>query len=181
MQHKVIILADSSLRYIQVQDLAKVYSPHRATLNTLIRGIQRDWFTNDWNQYELAIIHCGTNDVEKGNQRHILPLIQFIIREIRQRNGRMKFIVSAILPRPIDFKKTNPIITRVNQVIKVWSENHAVVHFLPSYRTFIRHKQIRSPHMFDDDSLHLSNEGINRMTTIIRNAIHLYNQGRLTL
>jgi lysophospholipase L1-like esterase len=140
---KIVILSDSLLMYVAIPDLAELHALHGATISTLIRGVQRNWFLSNWNDYDLVIIHCGTNDVGNGNQRHILSLTQFLIREIKQRKSSMRIIISAILPQPIDFNSTNPIITRVNQVIKIWAASQANVHYLPTYRTFIRQNQLR--------------------------------------
>jgi lysophospholipase L1-like esterase len=182
LPQKVLILSDSILKWVDIEPLATTYAVRGAVIEDLITGVQENWFVRSWETIELVIIHCGTNDVANKKQKYILHQIQYLIHEIKSKNRNIRFILSSILPRPRDFQNTNQIIERVNQVLKIWAGGNHRVHYLPSFRSFLRKAKIRTDQdLYASDGLHLNDRGTTRMARIIRNITSLFYQGRLTV
>jgi lysophospholipase L1-like esterase len=129
-----------------------------------------------------VIIHCGTNGVKDKKQKYVLCQIKYLIHEIKERSRITRFVISSIIPRPRDFDKSNSIIRRVNQVLKIWTEGNPSVHFLPSFKAFLKGARIRTDQdLYAEDGLQLNQRGIARMARILRNIISLFSQGRLNI
>ena len=176
------ILSDSIIKHVSMPDVAVVHACRGATIDKLISGIQTDKFESDWSHFDLVIIHCGTNDIDKGDHRAIISKTQYFVHELKLRNNRLQVIISSILPRPCDEDNTNRIIVRVNQVMKVWADSKRSVHFAATFKTFIKNiKTKKGDDLYDDDGLHLSTLGTERTARVLRNLIHLFYQERLTI
>ena len=177
---KVVILSDSLLKHASLPGVAEVHCVRGATFSTLKEGVDHDRYIKDWKAYNLVIIHCGTNDIDNGNQKNILKETTALVAKVQKRNTELKFIISSILPRPKDFETTNPIIKRVNEVLKVWSSSKKHVIFAPTYKTFFKGNQIRTDQvLFDEDKLHLNEQGSLRMVRILKSLVHRFEQDRL--
>jgi hypothetical protein len=67
-------------------------------------------------------------------------------------------------------------------VLKVWANSKPSVHFAATFKTFIKNiKTKKENDLYDDDVLHLSTSGTERMARILRNLTHLFYQERLTI
>ncbi len=139
------------------------------------QGAVNDDFGGRWSDVGLVIIHVGTNDVDNGKQRDIRPNVQAIVDYLQQVNPHIFIIINAILPRPRDFDWTNPIVQRVNQVMKLFCAQKRRVRFHPCHRSFLKFGRVRQDqHLYSYDGLHLNDRGGKRMARLMNQQIHLW-------
>ena len=75
---KILILTDSILKYCDLPEYAKLVAIRGATLEDLIH-LQLNHSLADWRNYDLLILHCGTNDIANKQAKHILKRTQELI------------------------------------------------------------------------------------------------------
>lgn len=178
MAHNVLVFCNSMLSYCHVPNHADILAVRGATVQTLINKVKSNII--NWQNYDLTIIHVGTNDVDNGNSESILENIITLCNEITERKRLMQFIISAIIPRPKDFAATDTPIKKVNRDLKRWCRNRPSFYFHPSYNTFQRFgwPDILGNYWHSDD-LHLATRGIKRMNAVLKNLVARWRNGTL--
>ena len=173
-----LVLGDSIIRHCHTPKHADILSIRGATVDTLITRVKQNII--NFSNYQLVIIHVGTNDVDNGNADLILPKLLELCSEIRNRQAFMQFIISAIIPRPKDFDTTDAIIKQVNRSIAGWCSRRMDFTFYPTYNTFQKFgwPDLRSEY-WDTDNLHLADQGVKRLNLLLKSMVSMWKNGTL--
>ena len=193
----VIIFTDSIFKYIEPPYGATLSIKRGATTRTLTRLIRERSFRtyHSLTQFDLAIIHVGTNDIDNYFKRNharnrrlasessvaieIFNDFMQLILEIKSQNRNIKIIISGILPRPKTFSFSTSLTIAVNNKLRVLASQRGYLHFHASYKTFMHHS-IPIPELFAMDREHISRLGTVRATLMLKNLVALYEQRRLS-
>ena len=107
-----------------------------------------------------VIIHCGTNDLEKGTQKEAEDSFKEVINNIMWHTGCNKVIISGLLHR-LDDRSLNPRVDAINVFLK--SLESDIVSFVNHNPTF---KHLRN--VLAGDGLHLRYSGLRQVADNIR-------------
>lgn len=171
----VLLLGDSILRGIQ----QRKFMPNRYVNKQTITGGTRQMnqyieHMNDRNDYDLIIIHTGTNDVDKLNANEITRNMESCITNLKARWPNARIALSGLTHVPRE-ENRNKSIDEINCYYESLCENQDV--------TFINNKRVTSDiygnineQVFYDD-VHLNNRiGTRKLVTNIKH--HLGLRGR---
>ena len=154
-----------------------------ANIQTFIYLINQVWI-QDWTRVGVVLIHLGTNDIADGESEQIKPKFEILINLIHARNVHTGVIISGILPRPLDFESTNPIIGDVNRELQTWAARTHAVHFYQSFRPFLHRSmgkdqevKVKSELFSKRCKLHLNYEGLAILVVLLKNQIQLFRRG----
>ena len=79
--------------------------------------------------------------------------------------------MSSILPRPVDYSKTNDKVVKVNKALNVLCQRYGVV-FIHSYRYFVREgKPLVELFAYKDGGLHLNVEGSKQLGSYFKRRV----------
>jgi ribA/ribD-fused uncharacterized protein len=110
--------------------------------------------------YAVILLHVGTNDVERFTLSKSQVALELLIAHVRSIAPQAKIIVSTILPRPKDFRKTQDHVNALNQwMIREIPRLFEGVIVLKSFTSFLHQKQPIQK-LFYKDGLHLDTEGV---------------------
>lgn len=115
--------------------------------------------------FDYVIFHVGTNDIARNASfDHIISDYGNLIGITRKIKPKIKIIISAILPRPVDHVKTDPLIRRVNSYILKNMTKHMNIRFFRTYRPFMFQGRVKRELFAKlDGGLHLNTEGTNKL------------------
>lgn len=178
MAHNVLVLSDSILKHCYTPNHADILAVRGATTKTLISRVQQNII--NWQNYQLVIIHVGTNDIDDGDGKDVFNNILALCNEIRERQPFMCYIISGILPRPCDFPDSNSEVKFVNYKLRNFCYRRPNFHFNQTYNSFLKNG---FPDLAGDywgaDELHLNDRGIKRMNAILKNLVARWRNGTL--
>lgn len=171
---KCYVLSDSMCKFINDTRTVKFQCRGGATTYSCINLIESGFFTVSG--CDLIIIHVGTNDIHKFSVEESTKWMKVVIKLIRRRNKGVKVVISAVLPRPVDYHLTIPgsgltveqKVGQLNRCFRALQTEIPLVGFTPSYKSF-SHRGVVLTKLFKekgwDKGLHLSPKG----RTVIRN------------
>lgn len=115
--------------------------------------------------YDYIVFHVGTNNVARNESfDSIISDYGNLIGICRKIKPKINIIISAILPRPLDHEKTDPLIRRLNSYILKNMTKHLNIRFFRTYRPFMYGGRVkRELFAKRDGGLHLNTEGTNRL------------------
>ena len=179
---RIALLCDSILKYVVIEGV-DVFPFRGADLEDLIAHQIHHRIT-DWRRYDMVFIHAGTNDIANG-KLFLINKIAHLIELISEVNPGIDVILSSILPRPCDIVEEDlkkdqytQYLIEVNRRVKAWSKKSPGVHFVTSFKTFIRQGRVRTDQkLFAVDQLHLSRKGTWRMERIFKTYAQRYVNG----
>ena len=175
---RAICLSDSIPKYCYTPNHCDIHSVRGATTQRLITKVRQNLI--NWLIYGLVIIHVGTNDIANGDGASMLLNTVILCNEIKCRNPDIKIVISAIIPRVIDFVETDHIIKGINRDLKRFCDHSTSpdFHFHPTYNSFQKcgWPDLTGNYWAKDD-LHLADRGIKRMNAIIKNLVALWRRG----
>lgn len=116
-------------------------------------------------EFDYVIFHVGTNDIARNsNFDNIISDYGNLIGICRKMKPKINIVLSAILPRPVDYNKTDPLIRRVNSYICKTMTKTMHIRFFRTYRPFMYMGNVkRELFAKRDGGLHLNTEGTNRL------------------
>jgi predicted NAD-dependent protein-ADP-ribosyltransferase YbiA (DUF1768 family) len=103
-------------------------------------------------QYNVWIVHVGTNDVEFSTPEQMLDKIKLLIQSLQSVSVEPYIFLSSILPRPKDFATSNGVICRYHELVKACVLGMPRVKLIPSYKPFFEGPRY-VPHMFSMNCL----------------------------
>lgn len=160
---KVTIISDSIAKYISGID-GCVTQPFRGdTIAKLTNRLQ--YHEADLESFDYVIFHVGTNDIgNRASAKHIISDYGNLIGVCRKVKPSINIVVSAILPRPIDHKITDPVIREVNSYLNKFMSKDMNFKFVCSYKPFTHGGKVKTELFAKrDGGLHLNSEGSNRL------------------
>ena len=87
-----------------------------------------------------------------------------LIGIIRKKKTNISILMSAILPRPKDHMKTDPLIRKINAYIEKQMSKTSRITFLRSYKPFMYSGAVkRESFARKDGALHLNTEGSSKL------------------
>ena len=132
--------------------------------------------------YKAILIHMGTNDIPARRDRHsgkhmVQPIKQVVmayksmIDVIRRSNAGCKIVVSAIIPRPVDFPTSKYRVDRVNQGLQQLCESSHKLIFNPTHKFFVKKGLPVLDYYAPSDRLHLRGAGVARLQQAFQQAL----------
>lgn len=108
-------------------------------------------------KYTHLILHVGTNDIGNGLCSKLITQYYCNLLELITHNfSNIKIIMSAILPRPIDFDKTKQLVIETNNCLANLALKRNV-QFVKTYKQFVKQPgSLYKRKCFCKDGLHLS-------------------------
>ena len=86
---------------------------------------------NTLENFDYVVFHVGTNNVARNESfESIISDYGNLIGICRKIKPKIKIILSAILPRPVDHAKTDPSVRRINPYILKKMSKHLNIRFL---------------------------------------------------
>lgn len=115
--------------------------------------------------FDYIILHAGTNNVGNSDTfENIISDYGNFVGICRRINPKIKIVISAILPRPVDHEITDPLIRRINNYILKNMSKNLNIRFFRTYRPFMYGGHVkRELFAKRDGGLHLNTEGTNRL------------------
>ena len=150
----IAILGDSIPKYVSSIPDTDVFALRGASLCGMSKNIldfvkeKATLFT----QYNVWIVHVGTNDVEFSTPEQMLDKIKLLIQSLQSVSVEPYIFLSSILPRPKDFATSNGVICRYHELVKACVLGMPRVKLIPSYKPFFEGPRY-VPHMFSMNCL----------------------------
>ncbi|XP_060567404.1 uncharacterized protein LOC132726152 [Ruditapes philippinarum] len=118
-----------------------------------------------------VILHVGTNDVTgPRSEDEIISSFNDLISNVRQQSSG-SIIVSAIIPRPIDFDTTGNRVKNLNNKLVLLCKSRNVI-FIRTFKPFLKcGLPRREYYAIKDGGLHLNLEGTRRLKEFFINTI----------
>ena len=148
--HKTIIFMDSNRKLLNLDQLWK-----NSTMVECgnIPSLMRKITSTDFNDYEMAVVHVGVNDIDHNIGRNVAADLCTAIKSIQEKAPHVKIILSEVTPRQL---------TRDNEVVEC---NKHLKSISASFGiTLALHSNLRSPDMYrnntDDKHFHDNKAGV---------------------
>ena len=119
---------------------------------------------------DAILLHMGTNNIGTDNEASwVLNDMGNMVRIIRSKNPGIQIVISGILPRLVDQRRTEATIKECNKLLAIASRDTDVV-FLRSFNNYCDGKEPRGVKewLFATDGLHLSRSGIKTLHQLFR-------------
>ena len=128
-----------------------------------IWGLHSEFCSNTrrFSSYQVILLHVGTNDADHFGSTPALMLryLKRLVASFLSLPQKPVVVLSAILPRPKDFSKTNSKIEEYNDSVRVWAKTEQKVQYVKSFLPFFRIGVLRTE-LFEPDGLHLNSKGV---------------------
>lgn len=89
----------------------------------------------DIQQFNLTIVHAGTNDIHRKSVEEIVDTFKRQVKRFRRLHPKGWLGYSCIIPRPCDSENINNKVAEVNRSILEWGSKHQIV-VLKTYAPF---------------------------------------------
>lgn len=121
--------------------------------------------------FDFVLIHVGTNDIANNYSLPLERAFNNIISDYgnlvgicRKLKPEINILVSAILPRPVDHERTDPLIRKLNAYLQKNMSKTMKFTFLRTYKAFMYAGKVkRELFAKNDGGLHLNTEGTNKL------------------
>ena len=157
-------MSDSTCKYVNNINGMDIHSISGANIYTLQQFVKNN--KSRFENYTHLLLHVGTNDIGNGVSSHlILQYYSNLLDLIQTYFPSIKIIISAILPRPIDFDNSKQIVIECNNLLANLSLKRNAL-FVRTYKHFVQQPgSLYKRKCFCKDNLHLSYLGV----SVIRN------------
>ena len=108
-------------------------------------------------EYGVLVVHMGTCDVWKYKAAAWVAQVADLVQGLRARHPSLSVVLSAILPRPRDFRRSDEVVKGFNNKLRKWARGHGVP-FLETQRPFFTGTWDVRRELFQD-GLHLRKHG----------------------
>lgn len=178
--YRVAAFVDSILDDIELPHWVrgKLYSQHGATVQSMLDKLRHDF--HPARDTDLAFVHVGTNDVDNGRAIcNIVNDYEELLYELQSRLPNVDIVVCGVLGRPRDDYYTFGPIKELNFKLNKMCDGLPNLHFLELYDSFLyRNEYIMEYFRFD--GLHLSRQGRNVATQVVKYTCHRWYCGGLS-
>ena len=125
--------------------------------------------------YNVIIIHVGTNDIRLRSIHQITIFYKALLYQVRYLNKDALIIMSAILPRPVDFNFSQSKVVQVNRILAKLVSQTKNCSYIRTYRRFIRRGRpllkLYKQNKYRQWELHLNKSGIRILTQLFSRII----------
>lgn len=165
---RVTIVSDSIAKYVTGIDGVHLQAFSGDTIARMANRVLSGQVNLD--NYDYVLFHVGTNDVaRKSDFESIISDYGNLIGICRRKKPNINIIISAILPRPVDHDRSDPIIRRINAYLNRTMCKSLNFKFIPTYRPFMYCGRVkRELFAKNDGGLHLNTEGTSRLRYFLR-------------
>lgn len=157
----VLLLCDSMAKYVEDVDCLSVQPFPGRTIGGLVREVSCNTdLQGKLSKADYVIIHVGTNDIHKLLPEEFSSNLNNLVSALGRVNRLLKPLISAIIPRPLDYKYTRDKVVKANNRIKYFCKLRKIP-FLKTFRPFLGKNGHPLRHLFAirDGGLHLNSEG----------------------
>lgn len=159
-EHRLLVLSDSIAKYVKLRN-GEVMAFRGANIGELTGQIK--YHKGSISNFNQLIIHVGTNDIYNLTVDQFKSAYCNLISIVKSYFPHIKFGMSSILPRPVDFNDTNKKICSINQNLEALCMKYDV-HFIHSHRRFLKFgKPLVELFAVRDGGLHLNFEGTRQL------------------
>lgn len=155
-----ILISDSICKYINKLKYLDVHAFPGCTLEMLFSKIITREILLD--QYQLVILHVGTNNLSNCSSSRIIALYMRIVRYIKYHYPIISLSISGMLPRIDD-----PILKsrmEINKFLQYMSRKERQFTFLRTHRCLIHKDKTVKSHLYGKDGIHLNQAGVAALT-----------------
>lgn len=149
------MICDSIPKYVNVNGLKTTAFPG-ANIHRIKKYVEEN--SDVINSHSFLIIHVGTNNVEYSTTSQILLQYADLISTAIDKLQDVKLILSSIIPRPKDFKLSNPKILKVNIELAKMCQTFDIK-FVKTYKYFLKRAKPIDYLYTNRDGLHLNRLG----------------------
>ena len=132
--------------------------------------------------YKAILVHMGTNDIPPKKDRftgkqsiqpinHVVDAYRHLVQVIRRYNAHCQIVVSAIIPRPVDFLVSAYRVQKVNEGLQQLCENKHKMIFNPTHKFFFKRGLPVRGYYSESDKLHLRGSGVMRLQQAFQQAL----------
>ena len=172
----MLSICDSIAKHVKVDRVqVRAYRGH-----TILQVADRLKFsTLPLEDFDIIILHVGANDI--GNMAHdttfftVMDRFKLLVDFIKLRNRKCKILIFGLIPRPVDFLGTQPLLWGVNNALQSWCCLHQYLIFVPIQKSFLIASLPRVNLYSTSDLLHLNGLGVECFERWIRQAISVKN------
>ena len=118
---------------------------------------------------KVAVIHCGTNNIDRNTQVEIKDGIVSIVKALCKVRPNIKIIITGLLPRDVFLSKRREDIVLVNSLLERWCRENKKTntHFVKPSGNWISPNSYLNDALYHSDYLHLSEKGNKKFAEII--------------
>ena len=162
-KRKVTIIGDSIIKHVSGIDGCSVPPFRGDTISQLSNRINNK--VAKLLPFDYVILHVGTNNIgDRAPFEDIIKNYANLLGIIRKMHRAIHKIVSAIIPRPCDYKVSDPMVRAANSHLNKVMSKRMNFKFVCTYKPFTYcGKPDVCLYAKRDDGLHLNTEGSNRL------------------
>ena len=125
---------------------------------------------------QTAIIHCGTNNIDKNDPEDIKTAILSITYFILEKKPQADVIITDLLSRDKEISRGRKKIQIVNKKLENWYQGNKIgnVKFLKPGSDWVDENDHLSVNLYFRDFLHLNEKGNMKFAKIIVNSSHMH-------
>ena len=125
---------------------------------------------------QTAIIHCGTNNIDKNDPEDIKTAILSIAYFILEKKPQADVIITGLLPRDKEISHRRKRIQIVDKKHENWYQGNKIgnVKFLKPGSDWVDENGHLSVNFYFRDFLHLNEKGNMKFAKIIVNSLHIH-------
>jgi lysophospholipase L1-like esterase len=156
-----VILTDSIGKYVSQIPNTVVRPYPGITIDRMVRTISQcpDLISG----YKKILLHVGTNNVNGMSVDQILDNYVCLVNKVKSINYDANIIVSAIIPRPVDFDRTDDKVKAINKRLQALCKQLGV-QFATTFRPFLKGgTPVRNWYAIRDGGLHLNLDGARKL------------------
>ena len=118
---------------------------------------------------KVAVIHCGTNNIDRNTPVEIKDGIVSIVEALCKIRPNIKIIITGLLPRDVFLSKRREDIVLVNNLLERWCRENKKTntHFVKPSGNWISPNGYLNDALYHTDYLHLSEKGNKKFAEII--------------
>lgn len=156
-------MSDSIAKYVSNIEGVTLQAFRGATISKIYNRIESGEIS--LKGFDYIILHAGTNNVDNREKfESIISDYGNFVGICRKINPKINIVISAILPRPVDHEKTDPLIRRINTYVLKNMTKNLNIRFFRTYRPFMYAGRVkRELFAKRDGGLHLNTEGTNKL------------------
>lgn len=154
-----MLLSDSTCKHVNKIRGMDIYSIPGANIHIIHQFIKEN--SALFQKYTHLLLHVGTNDIGNGlSSNLIVQYYNNLFELVHTYCPKIKIVISAILPRPVDFEKTKNIVIDTNKFLASSSLKRNAL-FVKTYKPFVQQPgSLFKKKCFCKDGLHLSYLGV---------------------
>ena len=157
------------VKYVRYIPYTEVQSYPGATVEKLTEYVENGIAVTA--AYQYIIIHIGTNNIKSSTVEDMILAYKALLSSVWGYNPKADILLSAILPRPVDFLILGDKVKLFNTKISSLATETKCT-FLKTYRPFLKFgRPIRELFAQRDGGLHLNQAGTFRLVAFFKKVL----------